>query len=83
MPIYAAIVKLFPKCEKRGDFGRDVILLVARGKCGLTLRELGSRMGGMDYLAVSIAIQRMKKRLTADAAARSLITSVERRLYSV
>ena len=45
-----------------GDWGRDVALAVARRRCGLTLRELGERAGGMDYRAVSQAVRSLERR---------------------
>lgn len=41
--------------------GQFLILVVARRCCGLTLRELGMQVGGLDYAAVSIAIKRFEK----------------------
>jgi hypothetical protein len=31
--------------DRRGDWGRDLALHVGRGRCGLTLRELGRKAG--------------------------------------
>ena len=43
--------------DRYGDWGRDLALWVARRRGGMTLRELGSNAGGMDYSAVSEAIR--------------------------
>jgi hypothetical protein len=41
---------------KRGGLGRDMAFKLARDLCGLTLRELGVQMGGVDYASVHMAI---------------------------
>lgn len=45
-------------CERHGDKRRDLVLWVARRHTGLTLAELGRRAGGMDYAAVTMAVNR-------------------------
>lgn len=44
---------------RHGDWGRDLVLAVARECTGMTLREIGQAAGGMDYAAVSMAVRRM------------------------
>ena len=63
-------------CERRGDWGRDVVLWLARRHCGLTLRELGERVGA-DYPAVSKAILRMGSRLQSDRGLRAVVAEAE------
>jgi len=58
---------------RRGDWGRDMALYIAREKTGMTLRELGQAAGGMDYAAVSEAVRRLKGRLKKDAALRNAL----------
>lgn len=53
-------------CNRHGDWGRDMVLLLARRCGGLSLKELGIRVGGLDYGAVSEAIRRMERRLESD-----------------
>lgn len=53
---------------RHGDWGRDLVLRVARECTGMTLRELGEAAGGMDYGAVSVAVRRMENRLKEDRA---------------
>jgi putative transposase len=43
--------------DRHGDWGRDLILWLARRTTGLTLKELGQQAGGMDYAAVSEAVR--------------------------
>ena len=52
--------------NRRGDWGRDLALLLGRTRGGLTLRELGQEIG-MKPHAVSKAIMRLAERLAKDA----------------
>ena len=54
--------------RKHGDWAKWLVLWVARRYCGLTLRQLGQRMGGMDYAAVCVGLGRFEKRLNTDPA---------------
>ena len=49
--------------NRRGDWGRDLALLLGRTRGGLTLRELGQETG-MKPHAVSKAIMRLAERLS-------------------
>ena len=40
-----------------------LVLWLARRYCGMTLRELGTQMGGMDSSAVSMGLVRFERRL--------------------
>lgn len=51
--------------ERRNDWGRDLVLYVARNRSGRTLAELGN-LSGMSVHAVSKAVQRMSARLPED-----------------
>ncbi len=53
--------------DRRGDWGRDLVLSLARRHCGLTLRELGKQVGMDRYSAVSKAIVRFQERIQSDA----------------
>jgi len=48
---------------RRGDWGRDLAWYFGRTECGLGLKTLGERAGGVDYATVSAAVKRMKGRL--------------------
>jgi hypothetical protein len=52
--------------NRRGDWGRDLALLLGRTRGGMTLRELGKETG-MKHHAVSKAVTRMAARLTKDS----------------
>ena len=49
-------------CDRHGDWGRDLALLLGRKRCGLKLAELGELAGGLDYVSVSTAIRRLEER---------------------
>jgi len=51
--------------DRRGDWGRDLALYVARTRSGRTLGELGA-LSGMSAEGVSKAVQRMRSRLSGD-----------------
>lgn len=52
--------------DKHGDWGRDMVIWLARKRCGMPLRDIGEAMGGMDYAAVSNAARLMGRRLQND-----------------
>ena len=49
-----------------GSEARNVAIWLAWQNSGLTLREIGSMFGGMDYAAVSQRIRRIQKRAATD-----------------
>ena len=49
-------------CDRHGDWGRDLILWLARWTTGMTLRQIGKLAGGLDYAAVGMAIRRFEIR---------------------
>jgi REP element-mobilizing transposase RayT len=58
--------------ERRGDWGRDMTLALARKWSGMSLRDLGEAAGGMDYGAVSEAVRRLERRLSTDKKLRQI-----------
>jgi REP element-mobilizing transposase RayT len=48
--------------NRYGDWGRDLALWIARKRGGMTLKELGEAVGGMDYSAVSEAIRYFERK---------------------
>jgi hypothetical protein len=52
--------------QRHGDPGRWLVLKLARAHTGMTLRELGKAMGGMDYASVSVGLRRYEARLRAN-----------------
>jgi len=59
-----------------------IALLLGRRHCGLSLRELGSAVGGVDYHAVSKALTRMEKRVLSDSRLRSVIDKAEKEMFN-
>lgn len=52
--------------DRRGDWGRDLALVLAWRNCGITHKGIGEAAGGLRAVAVSIAIRRMANRLRSD-----------------
>ena len=52
--------------DRHGYWGRDLVLWCARRYTGLTLRELGANINGLDYSGVSMAIKRVESRAKTD-----------------
>ena len=65
---------------KHGDPGKWLVLRLARRLCGLTLAELGQRLGGMDYAAVGMGLRRLDHRLAESAPLRRLHDELARKL---
>ena len=51
---------------RRGDWGKPLAMWAARLYGGMTLREVGERLGGMDYAAVSVALKRFARKANED-----------------
>lgn len=66
--------------DRRGDEGRDLALYVARRRCGLTLKELGQAVGGLDYRSVGWAVQRIERRLAGEVRLRRTLQQLESRI---
>lgn len=65
--------------DRRGDWGRDLALYVARTRSGRTLAELGT-LSGMSMHGVSKAVQRICARLSEDKRLNRSLRSVMRTL---
>ena len=48
--------------DRYGDWGRDLTLYLGQRRCGMRLKELGERVGGLDYGSVSVSIRRLEQR---------------------
>ncbi len=57
--------------DKYGDPGRDLVLLAARKHGGLSLRELGLKVG-LDYGTVANAVHRIRKKIESDRSTANL-----------
>jgi chromosomal replication initiation ATPase DnaA len=54
--------------SRRGDWGRDMVLLLARENTMMTNRELAERAGGIDDSAVAQAVRRLTRRIQENAS---------------
>jgi putative transposase len=64
----------------RGSGARETALFLGRTRARLTLKELGSLLGGLHHNAVSIAIRRFSLRLKNDPALQRKLRLVEKTL---
>jgi hypothetical protein len=62
--------------HKHGDWGKWLVLNLARRYSGMTLQELGNQMGGMDYAAVSVGLRRFDSRLKQDRKMRGAFKNI-------
>ena len=56
------------------------LLLRCRYHSGLTLRELGAKIGGMDYSAVSDGVRRIERPLQGDLLGRREFEKLKKKL---
>lgn len=52
--------------HRHGDWGRALVLYLARRRSGCTLKELGDWLGGVEYKTVSKTVERFSLRLDHD-----------------
>jgi len=69
-------------CGAHGNGGRELAFLLGRQLCGLSLRELGERAGGVDYAAVSVALKRFERGMARDRDARDRRIRLEKELLT-
>lgn len=68
----------FSECY--GDWGRDMALCLAYDHGGMTLKELGRFVGGLDYVSVCVAIRRFRKRKEQDPTLAKLFAQANAKL---
>ena len=56
-----------------GDWGRDLVLYLARKRCGMTFAEIGRRAGGMDYKVAEKAVYRFGEKIQKNRKLRSIV----------
>jgi REP element-mobilizing transposase RayT len=66
--------------DRYGDWGRDMVLWVARRHGGLRLRQLAQEIGGLDYGSVAMASKRFAKQLETDRSLRQHYEQLKREL---
>lgn len=69
--------------DRRGDWGRDMVLSLARQHCGMTLSELAKKIETEKYSAVGKAIARFEERAHCDAKLRTLLQKAKSALSYV
>ena len=60
---------------RHGDWRRELVLYLARKRSGLTLRQIGAELGGLEYKTVGKAVQRFEQSLARDAEKRRTAAS--------
>ena len=55
---------------RRGDPARGLVIWALRRYSGLTLREIGAALGGVDYAAVGMALKRFEGKAEGDRGLR-------------
>ena len=59
-----------------GDWGRDLVIYLARKRTGLTLAEIGKALGGLEYKTAGKAVQRFEASLATKPERRKLARSL-------
>lgn len=68
------------RMEKWGGLGRNLVLKAAWDTGGWTLKELGRRMGGLDYTSVHMAIRRLEAKLVQDSSLQRCLERIHKRM---
>ena len=63
--------------NRHGHPARALVISIARRSCGMTLRQIGEELGGIDYAAVCMMDRRFQERLTRERAIRKLHKSAK------
>ena len=62
--------------SRHGDWGRELVMYLARKRSGLTLRGIGDALGGVEYKNVSKAVRRFEDSLANHSNRRSIARSL-------
>ena len=62
---------------RRGDWAKPLLLWALRRYSGMTLKEIGESVGGMDYTAVAMAMKRFDARAEKEPALRKRMLAVK------
>jgi chromosomal replication initiation ATPase DnaA len=65
------------RMESRGGAGRDMVMLLARNHCGMSLLEIGATMGNIDYGTVHMSIRRLLAKIEKEKNLRRIVTESE------
>jgi chromosomal replication initiation ATPase DnaA len=66
--------------DRHGDWGRDLVIMLARKRCGLPLAKIGEALGGLDYAAVAVASKRMQSKALKNKQVKAALQRVENKL---
>ena len=66
--------------NKHGDWGKWMVLKLARRYSGMTLAQLGEQMGGVDYAAIGMGLLRFEQRLGKSRDLKRTCAAAERML---
>jgi chromosomal replication initiation ATPase DnaA len=69
--------------NRHGDWGKGLVLYLARTRGGYTLRELGEWLGGIHYKTVSKQIERFESKLSEDRSLARLAKRCLRQMSNV
>jgi putative transposase len=69
--------------DRHGDWGRDVVLYLARRHGGMRLRELAQQAGAIDYGSVQMAVRRIGERQERDKSLRATVNRLKAQLFYV
>ena len=69
--------------NRHGDWGRDLVLYLARKRSGLTLGEIGQAVGGVEYKTVGKALQRFEASLEKDPARKAVVVQCLKEMSNV
>ncbi len=69
--------------NRRGDYAKPLVMWAARRYCCMTLREIGDRLGGMDYGAVSMAIRRFERQAVRNRKIKGIMKQTKELMLTV
>ena len=68
--------------DRHRDWGRDMALYLGRTQCGLTLRQLGELVGGLDYRTISWTVARFTQLIAHDKQIRKSLHHVQKHIQN-
>ena len=66
--------------DQHGDWGKWMVLHLARRYTGMTLRQLGEQLGGTDYAAIGMGLRRFDQRLKKERKLKALYARASKML---
>lgn len=68
--------------DRYGDWGKSMVLYLARQHGSLTLREISEQVGGLAYKNVSLRVRRFDKQLAADSGLQGVAMACEQEMMN-